>query len=171
LASTASATPDILKANTVVESPSSDSDDESNASTVVQEKKETLLAPLKLDGRTILTTLKEETTDNNLQAVDAKEHRRLLVENQRLRDKLHSLRNDYDQRVTPFRDLFDERRKTRNENARLVSETKEMEEKLTTVQRKAMAAVHVSEQKIKFLQAKLGAANKENETLKQQLEG
>ena len=83
------------------------SDDESDASTVVHEK-ESLSDPLVMaDGRTILTTLPEEKVDD-LQAVDVTVHRRLLVENKSLRDKLNSIRSDYEERVTPFRDLFDE---------------------------------------------------------------
>ena len=45
-----------------------------------------------------------------------------------------------------------------------------MQEKATKVQRQSVAAVHVAETKIKFLQAKLHAANKENETTAATLE-
>jgi len=138
----------------------SDADSDSETSTVVQDL-EKITDPLKVDGRTVLTTLDEDKVDN-LEAVDAADHRRLLVENRRLRDKLHTIRSDYDQRVTPFRDLFDERRKMRNENNRLIRETREMEERLNDVQKKAMATVHISDQKTKFLQAKLLQANQEN---------
>ena len=83
-----------------------DSDDDSGASTVAQEK-ESLDAPLKVNGQTLLTTVKEGKVDD-LHSVDVTEYRRLLVENKSLRDKLHSFRSDYEDRVTPFRDIFEE---------------------------------------------------------------
>lgn len=86
-----------------------------------------------------------------------------IAENKKLRDKLHSVCSDHDQRLTPFRDVF-------NENARLARETEEMKTKLNTFQMKSIATVHVRDQKVKFLQAKLVAAEEENKNLKQQLE-
>jgi hypothetical protein len=55
---------------------------------------------------TVLATIRENTTAST--GIDIEEHRRLLIEHQRLLDRLQSMSKNYDDRMTPFRDLFDE---------------------------------------------------------------
>jgi hypothetical protein len=66
------------------------------------------LSPIKVDGRTVLPTLREAPLENPRYRVDIEEHYRLLKENRKLQDRVAALQNDYESRIKPFNDLFDQ---------------------------------------------------------------
>jgi hypothetical protein len=55
---------------------------------------------------TVLATIRENGTASK--SIDIEEYRRLLINHQRLQDRLYSMTKNNDDRMTPFRDVFDE---------------------------------------------------------------
>jgi chromosome segregation ATPase len=121
---------------------------------------------LKANGQTILMTVQEQIPESQEGfAITLKDYQRLVIENKKLRDRLHSLRLDFDERVTPYRELFAEQRKLREQAAKIQNERQQIEETLASVQQRTRTAVAISMQKSKVLQSKLAEVMKENEMI------
>jgi hypothetical protein len=121
---------------------------------------------LKENGQTILMTVQEDMPESQEGfSMNIYEYKRLAIENKKLRDRLHSLRLDFDKRVSPFRDLFVEQRKLREQIEKLQNERQQIDETLASVQQRTRTAVAMSMQKSKFLQSKLAEVMRENEII------
>jgi hypothetical protein len=70
-----------------------------------------LQTSVKLNERTLLPPVAEDTTEprefNKLEALYQR-NEKLMVEKQKLADRLYGMRRGYDDRVGPFRDVFDD---------------------------------------------------------------
>ena len=135
--------------------------------------------PVKMSEKTILHTLKEDSPDNGNELAELRERvESLLLENKKLSDQLVCFRSGYEDRVTPFRDLFEEKRELlkkigilgketrtlRLQNARLSQENEGFNTSITELQSQMTMAVQKLVEKVKTLTA-------ENANLKQQIAG
>lgn len=78
--------------------------------------------PAKLNGRTVLLSISEESFKQNSDEIKwlRGQVEQLSVTNKLLTGRLHKFRHDYEERVTPFRDLFEQNAKLREENKKLL---------------------------------------------------
>jgi hypothetical protein len=91
-------------------------------------------------------------------------------------NRLFPKRNAYDDRIAPFRDLFEEVRKLRELNAKLVAqntqlvrEKEEVNQIVATLQTKMMAAVNMAVEKSEALQSKLSDSEQKVQDLELKL--
>jgi hypothetical protein len=122
---------------------------------------------IKVNGRSVLSTIPEDSVD--VRKVVLAEVTHLLSENRKFQDQIYEMRKCYDDRITPFRNLFDERRKITVDKARLAKERTEMEAQLAEKQQKITVTVQLSIEKVRFLQSKLNEARQENEILSERI--
>jgi hypothetical protein len=144
--------------------------DESNMSESDEPKEHSLNRPLaeayrepvKLNGRTILHSIHEEP--QNLDEVNRLRDQveQLSVENKSLKAKLHKFRHDYEERITPFRDVFEQNAKLKEENKKLLllkaennilqSQNKEITEGIVMLEAQTMMALQKALERQKTLE-------------------
>jgi hypothetical protein len=93
----------------------------------------------------------------------------LMMEKKTLENRLANIRRAYEQRVTPFRDVFEESRKLQMENQKLLAEHRATQTSVTDLQTQMMMGLSAAVQKKQLLQGKLAEANVRNEELEREL--
>ena len=93
----------------------------------------------------------------------------IMMEKKTLENRLANIRRAYEQRVTPFRDVFEECRVLQMKNQKLLEEHRLTQTSVTDLQTQMMVGLSAAVQKTQLLQAKLAEANVRNEELEKEL--
>ena len=93
----------------------------------------------------------------------------LMLEKQALENRLSDIRRAYEQRITPFRDVFEMSRKIQMENQVLHADKEATQATVIDLEKKMIEGLCAAVQKTNMLQAKLAETDKRNEELEQRL--
>jgi len=110
---------------------------------------EEYISPVRVNSRTILPAVSEEAKpdlDDLCFQRDA-----ALIDKQKMQNQLAEMRKGYEDRITPFRDMFEAHRTVRRElvrikeiNARLTKENQEITESIGALQKQMMESLQVA---------------------------
>jgi hypothetical protein len=136
--------------------------------------------PVKLNGRTVLHSIHEER--QNFDEVNRLRDQveQLSVENQSLNGRLQKFRHDYEERITPFRDVFEQNAKLKEENKKLLllkaennilqSQNKEITEGIAMLEGQTMLALQKALERQKTLEEERDQAKRQVAELERQIQ-
>ncbi|GAX13560.1 hypothetical protein FisN_3Lh128 [Fistulifera solaris] len=137
--------------------------------------------PVKLNGRTVLHSIDEEP-QNHLDEVNRLRDQveQLSVENTSLKSRLQKFRHDYEERITPFRDVFEQHAKLKKENKQLLllkaennilqSQNKEITEGIAMLEAQMMIALQKALERQKTLEDERDQAKRQVAELEQKIQ-
>jgi hypothetical protein len=143
-----------------------------------------LLDPVMVDGKHILEPVTDTPTSQRSTHMPLKsKYRAVLVENTTLHNRLSNIRKDYEERVTPFRDVFEDERKLRVQNNQLKAvndkiqvqnqqlrkQKEDVDTMVAQLQTQMMTSLQAAIQNSNQLKQALAEANAKIESLEEQL--
>lgn len=143
-----------------------------------------LLDPVVVDGKHILEPVDDTPTSQRSTHMPLKsKYRAVLVENTTLHNRLSNIRKDYEERVTPFRDVFEDERKLRIQNKQLKAandkiqaqnqqlrkQKEEVDTMVAQLQTQMMTSLQAAIQNSNQLKQALAKANEKIESLEEEL--
>lgn len=159
-----------------------ESDERANQPLEFRSLDEEYREPVKLNGRTVLLSISEEPMKQNIDEINRLRDQveQLSVKNQLLTGSLYKFRNDYEERVTPFRDLFEQNAKLKEENKKLLllkaennilkSQNEEILEGASMLESQTMLAIQKALERQKLLEEERDEAKSRAKELERKLQ-